>query len=102
MKEKNDELRHVLYEFGFKPEVSGFDYWLYAFNYLKKNKSKHSKMENLYNEIAEVFKVKPKNVERCMRHCSEPVKQYLQERYKITAKMTNSKILYIIGREFLI
>lgn len=96
-----EQLRQELYKLGFKPDCKGFEYWIYALNYFRENRGKRFNMETLYEEIAVQFKKTRITVERNMRTAVGDARKNISEKYMIYIRLTNSRILYILGREMM-
>lgn len=103
MKTKKDieklmnEISKMLMKFNFKIDSIGFKYWIYAIYYIIRNKDGYYKMEEIYKNIADIYKTNKRAVERAMRRSSENAKErilYYFEYYQ--GKLTNKTILNLL------
>ena len=92
------ETKDYLKELGFNILSMGFNYWILAIDLYERNSNQFGiiKMENIYNEIAEIYHTTRSNVERCMRTARIPATDNMINKFNYNGKITNMSCLKLL------
>lgn len=92
------ETKDYLKELGFNISSMGFNYWLLAIDLYERNSNQFGilKMENIYNEIAEIYHTTRNRVERCMRTARLTATENIINEFNYNGKITNMSCLKLL------
>lgn len=96
------ETKDYLKELGFNISSMGFNYWILAVDLYERNSNQFGiiKIENIYNEIAEIYHTTRNRVERAMRTARETATERIQEKYNYYLKLTNKSVLILLSEKY--
>ena len=93
-----NDIKNMLLELGFNVNSIGIIYWVEAINYVLRNPLWWDIMD-IYDFIAQKYKISISQVERNLRTAIEPAKKNIQDKYKYYKPVKNCTFLNLIKLE---
>lgn len=93
-----NDIKNMLLELGFNVNSIGIIYWVEAINYVLRNPLWWDIMD-IYDFIAQKYKISISQVERNLRTAIEPAKKHIQDKYKYYKPIKNCTFLNLIKLE---
>ena len=91
------ENQEILKELEFNISSRGFNYWLIAIELYEKNKNYGIiTIQNIYDEIADLYHTTARRVERCMRTARKNSDNNIKEQFNYKGKITNLVTLKLL------
>ena len=94
------ELKNELLELGFNVDSIGIVYWIDAVEYVKEHKLCWDMLE-IYEMLADKYKISIARVERNLRTAIEPAKDNIRKKYNYYKPIRNMTFLNLIKFELI-